>query len=58
MIRSKKGNLFNYFACDHKDLSKNYLNDCKKFFKTLTTNKNKEVKTWTQKLSEKHKKKS
>ena len=39
MIRSKKGNLFNYFACDHKDLSKNYLNDCKKFFKTLSTNK-------------------
>jgi len=39
MIRSKKDNLFNYFACNHKDLSKNYLNDCKKFFKTLSTNK-------------------
>jgi len=39
MIKSKKGNLFNYFACNHKDLSKNYLNDCKKFFKTLSTNK-------------------
>jgi len=41
MIRSKKGNLFNYFACDHKDLSKNYLNDCKKFFKTLNKPKEK-----------------
>jgi len=53
MIRSKKGNLFNYFACDHKDLSKNYLNDCKKFFKTLSTNKNKEVKQWTLNKSQK-----
>lgn len=44
MIRSKKGNLFNYFACDHKDLSKNYLNDCKKFFKTLNIKNNKEGK--------------
>ena len=44
MIRSKMGNLLNYFIYDHKDLSKNYLNDCKKFFKTLNTNKNKEVK--------------
>ena len=44
VIRSKKGNLLNYFICNHKDLSKNYLNDCKKFFKTLNTNNNKEVK--------------
>lgn len=34
-IRSKKGNLFNYFACDHKDLSKEYLNSCNKFFKSI-----------------------
>ena len=39
MIKSKKNNLLNYFICNHKDLSKNYLNDCKKFFKTLSTNK-------------------
>ena len=39
MIKSKKGNLFNYFACNHKDLIKNYLNDFEKFFKTLSTNK-------------------
>jgi len=32
-IRSKKNNLFNYFACDHKDLSKDYLKSCNNFFK-------------------------
>ena len=30
-----KNNLFNYFASDHKDLSKQYIKGCKTFFKTL-----------------------
>ena len=34
-IRSKKNNLFNYFACDHKDLSKAYLKSCNDFFKSI-----------------------
>nr|BAR27158.1 hypothetical protein [uncultured Mediterranean phage uvMED]BAR39404.1 hypothetical protein [uncultured Mediterranean phage uvMED] len=34
-IRSKKNNLFNYFAYDHKYLSKNYLKSCNKFFKSI-----------------------
>lgn len=38
-IRSKKGNLFNYFVYDHKDLSKQYLKDCEKFFKELKEKK-------------------
>lgn len=42
-IRSKKSNLFNYFACDHKDLSKEYLKSCNKFFKQLNQKNKKEV---------------
>ena len=34
-IRSKKNNLLNYFICDHKDLSKQYLKSCSKFFKSI-----------------------
>jgi len=34
-IRSKKNNLLNYFICNHKDLSKQYLKSCNKFFKSL-----------------------
>ena len=34
-IRSKKNNLLNYFICDHKDLSKNYLKSCNDFFKQI-----------------------
>ena len=34
-IRSKKNNLLNYFICDHKDLSKQYLKSCNKFFKSI-----------------------
>jgi hypothetical protein len=34
-IRSKKNNLFNYFACDHKDLSNGYLKSCNDFFKSI-----------------------
>ena len=34
-IRSKKNNFFNYFACDHKDLSKAYLKSCNDFFKSI-----------------------
>ena len=30
-----KNNLFNYFASDHKDLSKQYIKKCETFFKTL-----------------------
>lgn len=44
IIRSKKVDLLDYFMFDHKYLSKKYLNDCKKFLKTLNTNNNKEVK--------------
>jgi len=33
-IRSKKNNLLNYFNCDHKDLSKEYLKSCNEFFKS------------------------
>ena len=32
-IRSKKNDLLNYFNCDHKDLSKEYLKSCNDFFK-------------------------
>jgi hypothetical protein len=34
-IKSKKNNLFNYFAHDHKDLSKQYIKGCEDFFKSL-----------------------
>ena len=34
-IRSKHGNVFNYFACDHKDLSASYIRSCEKFFNSL-----------------------
>ena len=34
-IRNKKNNLFNYFAHDHKDLSKQYIKGCETFFKSL-----------------------
>ena len=34
-IRSKHGNVFNYFACDHKDLSQAYIRSCEKFFNSL-----------------------
>ena len=34
-IRSKHGNVFNYFACDHKDLSPAYVRSCEKFFNSL-----------------------
>ena len=37
-IRSKKNNLFNYFACDNKDLSKDYLKSCNNFFKEIKKN--------------------
>ena len=34
-IRSKHGSVFNYFACDHKDLSPAYIRSCEKFFNSL-----------------------
>ena len=34
-IRSKHGSVFNYFACDHKDLSASYIRSCEKFFNSL-----------------------
>jgi len=34
-IKSKHGNVFNYFACDHKDLSPAYIRSCEKFFNSL-----------------------
>ena len=34
-IRSKKGDLFNYFACNHKDLSAEYIKDCETFLINL-----------------------
>jgi len=34
-IRSKKNNLLNYFNCDHKDLSKEYLKSCNNFFNSI-----------------------
>ena len=40
-IRSKKNNLFNYFACDHKDLSSGYLKSCAKFFRSIKQRKEK-----------------
>ena len=40
-IRSKKNNLFNYFACDHKDLSSGYLKSCAKFFRSIKQQKEK-----------------
>ena len=40
-IRSKKGNLFNYFACNHKDLSAEYIKDCETFLINLGNEKNK-----------------
>ena len=47
-IRSKKNNLLNYFAHDHKDLSKQYIKGCETFFKSLnnkSTKKDNSVKT-------------
>jgi len=41
-IRSKKNNLLNYFICNHKDLSKEYLKSCNKFFKSLKEKQRKE----------------
>ena len=49
-IRSKKNNLLNYFICDHKDLSKNYLKSCSNFFEQI------KKKQPTQKLKELKKK--
>lgn len=34
-IRSKKNDLLNYFLHNHKNLSKNYLRNCVKFFKEI-----------------------
>ena len=45
-IRSKKNNLFNYFACDHKDLSKDYLKSCNNFFKPLVCVKRQSYIAW------------
>ena len=41
-IRSKKNNLLNYFFCNHKDLSKEYLKSCNNFFKSLKEKQGKE----------------
>ena len=38
-IRSKKNNLFNYFAHDHKDLSSGYLKSCEEFFRSIKQQK-------------------
>ena len=40
-IRSKKGDLFNYFACNHKDLSAEYIKDCETFLINLGNKKKK-----------------
>ena len=40
-IRSKKNNLFNYFAHDHKDLSSGYLKSCEEFFRSIKQRKEK-----------------
>ena len=40
-IRSKKTDLFNYFACNHKDLSAQYIKDCETFLINLGNKKNK-----------------
>ena len=40
-IRSRKNNLFNYFAHDHKDLSPGYLKSCEKFFGSIKQQKEK-----------------
>jgi len=37
-VRSKKNNLLNYFIFDEKDLSKNYVKNCKKFLNSLSNN--------------------
>ena len=42
-IRNKKDNLFNYFASDHKNLSKQYIKGCETFFKSI--NKKRELAT-------------
>ena len=34
-VRSKHNNLLNYFIYDTKDLSKEYIKKCKKFFKEI-----------------------
>jgi hypothetical protein len=41
-IRSKHNNLLNYFICDHRHLSKAYVNKCKKFLETHCHVKGKE----------------
>ena len=40
-IRSKKTDLFNYFACNHKDLSAQYIKDCETFLINLGNKKKK-----------------
>ena len=40
-IRSKKNDLFNYFACNHKDLSAQYIKDCETFLINLGNKKKK-----------------
>jgi hypothetical protein len=45
-IRSRKNNLFNYFAHDHKDLSPGYLKSCEKFFRSIKQRKEKNEKKY------------
>tara|TARA_Y100001937_G_scaffold78324_1_gene106221 strand:- start:353 stop:556 length:204 start_codon:yes stop_codon:yes gene_type:complete len=40
-IRSKKGDLFNYFYASHKDLSAEYIKDCETFLINLGNKKKK-----------------
>ena len=35
-IKSKHNNLMNYFICDHKDLSKDYVKKSEKFLKEIS----------------------
>ena len=40
-IRSKKNDLLNYFICNHKDLSAEYIKDCETFLINLGNKKKK-----------------
>jgi len=41
-MKSNNNNLLNYFICDNKDLSKNYVKKSEKFLKSITDKQNKE----------------
>ena len=48
-IRSKHNNLMNYFICDHKDLSEDYVKKSEKFLKEISDKLEKGKIKWVKK---------